>query len=819
MDKPRSQMNPQAVEKLRKALALLKEGKPKAAQPLLVSVLQEYPNTEQAWYALSYCVSDLKDQIYALEQVLRINPENEGASLRLNKFKKQIAAQAAPQKEEAPAEVLVPPERPAKEKVPAANFSERFRLFFRRMNWYLFLGFIMVLLTVVVAVLGPSLAPKDPNAQFQVVNHNDQWFTSPFPAFQVPEHPFGTDQLGRDLFSQILWAVRPTLILVLIAASIRLVMGIILGLIAGWTSGRLGRMMDILLAGALATPVLVVALAVVAAISVEGSLRAFIVGLSLTGWAETARIIREQTRNIKGQMYIEAAHSMGATSFQILVRHVLRQVMSMVWMLFSFEVGSTLLVTASLGFLGYYIGGEVFVIVSDTTAERISSVPELGQMLATSWVSLTEPWGLFATGLAVLFIVLGFNLVAEGLNRRQAAQLSGRNMLLNSLVEGFKFRFEEWVTYPLGVWWREKAPRKAFAVIAVSALATALGYGIYVQFFIPQEIISFEGLHPVPGNHQWGSAFHDPMGSAFANVLGPQEEPEIIWRFEIPDGFIGGPVVAADGILYAVSFQGIVYAVDPDDGSIIWQNQLDPGIGASGPPALGLNGEVYIADGSAGLTAFSSSGDKLWYFTPRFNNEAAGGPVVGWDGTIYYATAGAVQAVSPQGEELWFGVAKPNLQRNMPKISPNGNFVMIDDIALNTADGTKADIRAVENAVASDSTRFSRDFLEIDPLGRMYIQSQNLLVEWSLSEEGDIQVEAPIVYDQALTVLGEAAVQGFTPDQVFWQLFTDFASIHDTSMHSIDNEGRVIGTQPILNHFFRRASNEKDNSSSHGKVR
>jgi peptide/nickel transport system permease protein len=609
----------------------------------------------------------------------------------------------------------------------------------------------------------------------------------------VPDFPFGTDQLGRDLYSQILWAVRPTLLLVTIAAVVRLLAGIIMGLASGWASGRVAQVLDVILSSALATPVLVVALAVVAAISVEGNLQAFIIGLSLTGWAETARIIREQTHNIKGQLYIEAAHSMGAGSFQILVRHVLRQVMSMVWMLFSFEIGSTLLVTASLGFLGYYIGGEAFVVITDTTAERVASMPELGQMLATSWSSLTKPWGLFATGMAVLFMVLGFNLTAEGLSRRLAAQLEGRNTLFGTLIERISNWVEGTISYPLGRWWQERAPRKAFAWVGVVLLVAAISSYAWVTLTSKPALASIENLITVPGGHQWGNARHDPVGSFFTNVLGPQEEPVVLWRFDIPGVFFGGPVVDADGTLYTVTGGGTVYALNPEDGGILWEAQLDEGIFPAGPPALGLNGEVYITDGQAGLTAFSADGEKLWYFTPEFANAAQAGPVVGWDGTIYYATAGAVQAVSPNGEGLWFGIAKPNLQRAYPKVDPSGQYVFIDDVALRTEDGQRETLTPVANAVASDSTRFSRDFLEADPIGNLYLQTRNLAVQWSHVDDEFILGDR-VEWDQALTVLGEATQQGYTPDQVFWQLFTSFGSIQDTTLHWIDSQGHVISS-------------------------
>ena len=89
----------------------------------------------------------------------------------------------------------------------------------------------------------------------------------------------------------------------------------------------------------------------------------------------------------------------------------------MLLMLFAFEISSTLMLTAGLGFLGYYIGGDVWVETDDFVARRISGSPELGQMLATSWVTLTKPWAMVVVGTTIFLTVLGFNLIGEGLRQ------------------------------------------------------------------------------------------------------------------------------------------------------------------------------------------------------------------------------------------------------------------------------------------------------------------------------------------------------------------------------------------------------------------
>ncbi len=658
---------------------------------------------------------------------------------------------------------------------------------FRRVNWPLVFGSLLALLILVVALKGPDMAPRDPNESTLIMQYEDEWYRSPMRAFVVPDFPLGTDQLGRDLLSQILWAVRPTMILVVIISTVRMTLGILIGMLAGWSTGQLGRALDTLITGALAMPVLMVALATIAAIGVESGLWAFIVGLSLTGWSETARHVREQTRHIRGQQYIEAAQSLGSSDFQILSRHVLRQIMPMVWMLFAFEVGAVLLVTAGLGFLGYYIGGEVFYFTSDTAVERIASVPELGQMLATSWISLIEPWGLIATGLMVLVMVLGFNLLGEGLKQRLNPEEVNRNTLFARLMTQLNWWMEERVFYPFS---QSKIVRPVLigAVLLTFGGMTVWKVGGELFNFAPR----FDDLLEVPGGHLWGSERHDPYGTAWTPTIGPQN-PEILWTFNDPDGFAGGgPVIAADGTIYIASGSGNLLALNPE-GELIREIEIPEGIPAGDTPALGLNGEIYLVDGDAGLTAFSPEGETLWHYDLHLTTAIASAPIVGPDGVIYYQVEGAIQAVNPDGTMAWFGRTGNNLRNNgPPRLSPDGQYIFVDNIALSTLDGSTVDFGLVQNAVVGTSNQFAREFYQNDLAGRSYLLSRNVTQEWLTGENG-IALGIRNEWDPNLAVFGDSQNEGIAPDQMVWLLYTFFVNT-DSTIHWIDNGGHVLGS-------------------------
>ena len=298
----------------------------------------------------------------------------------------------------------------------------------RRRNWALWVGGLLVAIIVIIAVVGPQLAPNDPREQKLIIQVEGKWMKPPYPAF-TPGYLLGSDNLGRDLFSWLLWSIRPTMILVTMVAFLRLVLGVSIGIGAGWSDRWTGRLCDLLIAAALSAPALIMALVIITAVGFRLGVWSFVVGLAVTGWAETAQLVREQTRTVKGQQAVEAAVALGASSGQMFVLHILPQIMPMIWMLLAFEISHTLVTTAGLGFLGYYLGGAVFTEVDDFVYQRISEMPELGQMLATAWMVLDEPWAMVAAGSVVFLIVLAFNLVGEGLQQRLTRKLGGMRSL------------------------------------------------------------------------------------------------------------------------------------------------------------------------------------------------------------------------------------------------------------------------------------------------------------------------------------------------------------------------------------------------------
>jgi len=659
---------------------------------------------------------------------------------------------------------------------------------FARRNWGLFVGGVIVLLVIGIAIYGPKLALHDPQARNSIIQMEDGWQTAPFPPFTVPGYPLGSDDYGRDLLSRLLWAVRPTMILVAGVALIRLIGGTLAGLTAGWSTGRIGRGLDLLISGALSVPVLMIALGVIAAVgnefSLGWSLAAFVFGLSVTGWAEVAKVIRERTRLVKGQQYIEAAQALGEPRLWILGRHVLPQVMPVVWMMFALEISSSLMTVAGLGFLGYYIGGDVWIEVGDFVARKASLVSELGQMLATSNTGIARlglrglPLAMLAVGAVIFIVVLGFNLLGAGLRQRLSVNGKRKHTPLSDARWRVKLWLDARVTHPLSLWMRAH-PALVGAVGVLFLLAVGVLAWQLLQFEPPPEPPAV--VLEVPGEHLWGSPRRDPYNTTWHDVVGPID-PSVLWVFEDPAGFSGGPVVSADGTLYVVSEAGTLYSLDVD-GDVLWSLAL--GAEAVGGPVLGLAGEIYVADKEGGLSVVTSAGIVAWRFQSETSGAATSGPTVGPDGTIYYAVRSNVQAVSPDGASLW-STRVPHDDRSMPlHLSPDDSLLFWENVILDAQEGTLLDLQVP----------FDVDQYITGADGRTYLRVRETVVQWQPAGAEIELIETARWDARALGTLAAPIDAGVTPQREMWLLYSNIYA--GSWAVWLDPSGRVLDTDSL----------------------
>jgi len=254
-----------------------------------------------------------------------------------------------------------------------------------------FSGFLIILSLILVAVFAGVLAPYP----------EDTFSIHPAARLQPPSltHFLGTDSMGRDIFSRLLFGARVTLIISIIAVGTSLLIGVPLGLIAGysenWLSELIMRIADIFLS----IPQII--LAILLAQSLGPSIPNVILALSITYWPWFTRIVFAETRSLKQTVFIEATEALGANPLRTTVLHVLPNVSSSIIVRSSIGMGFTILTAAVLGFLG--VGAQ------PPTPEWGVTIAESRQYLPDAWWYATFP------GLAIFFVVMGFNMLGDGL--------------------------------------------------------------------------------------------------------------------------------------------------------------------------------------------------------------------------------------------------------------------------------------------------------------------------------------------------------------------------------------------------------------------
>jgi peptide/nickel transport system permease protein len=250
-------------------------------------------------------------------------------------------------------------------------------------------GAIGVTGLLLLMIFAPFIATHDPYA-FQLTDR-----------FLPPSlsHLFGTDHLGRDVFSRVVWGSRISLTLGLVTLLEAATLGTLVGLIAGYRGGLVNSILMRITDIFLAFPSIVLALAIAAALG--RGITSVMIALGVTWWPLYARLVRGQTLSIREEQYIETARLSGASSLRIMFTHILPNCIAPLMVQVSMDVGFTILAAAGMGFLG--IGAQ-------------SPEPEWGLMAAQGSSYFLQYWWVSAfPGLIIFLSVMAFNLLGDGL--------------------------------------------------------------------------------------------------------------------------------------------------------------------------------------------------------------------------------------------------------------------------------------------------------------------------------------------------------------------------------------------------------------------
>lgn len=264
------------------------------------------------------------------------------------------------------------------------------------MNKLTIFGTCIVGFFIIISIFAPIIAPYNPE-QTDI----DNILTAP-----SPSHIFGTDSLGRDLFSRMVYGARVSLMVGFIAVGIASMIGIALGAIAGyygkWVDVITMRFIDIMLC----FPTFFLILAVIALL--EPSIANIMIIIGATSWMGIARLIRAEILSLKERDFIYAEKAIGASDLRIILRHLIPNAMAPVLVSITLGVAGAILVESSLSFLG--IG------VQPPTPSWGNILSEGKAVMGAGW------WMMFFPGMAIFITVLGYNLLGEGIREKLLKQ-------------------------------------------------------------------------------------------------------------------------------------------------------------------------------------------------------------------------------------------------------------------------------------------------------------------------------------------------------------------------------------------------------------
>ena len=261
-----------------------------------------------------------------------------------------------------------------------------------------------LLITLACALVPNLIAPHDPFAQELI----SRLKAPSFIAGGADGHWLGTDHLGRDTLSRIIYGARVTLIVSVLAVGVSMLAGVAAGLAAGFYGGRTDAVILRLIDMQLAFPVILLVIAVVAVVG--PSLTNLIIIMGLSGWPRFARIVRGAVLSVRGLEYVEAARAIGAGQLRTMTHHILPNILSAIIVYASFELARMILLEATLSFLGLGVQ---------------PPTPTWGGMIADgkNYISISW-WVSLFPGLAIGAIILSFNIIGDELRDALDPQLN-----------------------------------------------------------------------------------------------------------------------------------------------------------------------------------------------------------------------------------------------------------------------------------------------------------------------------------------------------------------------------------------------------------
>jgi len=261
-----------------------------------------------------------------------------------------------------------------------------------RLHVKAFTGGVIVLLFIIIGIIGPSIAPFDPNKQ-------ELTAMMKAPAGIGAPHSLGTDNLGRDILSRVIYGSRVSLLVAFAVVFVSGFIGIALGAISGFFGGKVDFLIQKLVEVVWAFPPLLLGITIMAFLG-QGLFN-LILALVAQRWIPYCRVVRGQTLSLRNRDFVTAAQCLGASNRQIITRHIIPNLIQTSLVIGTFAMASSIIAEASLSFLGVGVPPEI---------------PTWGTMLADARIYISTAWWLpLFPGLCIFVTVLGINLLGDAL--------------------------------------------------------------------------------------------------------------------------------------------------------------------------------------------------------------------------------------------------------------------------------------------------------------------------------------------------------------------------------------------------------------------
>ena len=256
------------------------------------------------------------------------------------------------------------------------------------------LSLIFITLITVAAIIAPLISPFNPNEQFK-----DGLTLQGAPIAPGGNYLFGTDLLGRDLLSRLIYGARTSLTVGIIANGVAVIVGTAVGIIAGYLKGRVGALMMRFTDLMMAFPALLLAITLAAIFSPSLLIVALVI--AMVNWVQIARVVYSQAVSISEREFVTATRGLGATNSRVLTKHILPHLLPTVLVYATLGIATTVLLEATLSFLGIGVR---------------PPTPSWGNIIFENQTYfITAPWLVFIPGTLIILLALSFNLLGDAL--------------------------------------------------------------------------------------------------------------------------------------------------------------------------------------------------------------------------------------------------------------------------------------------------------------------------------------------------------------------------------------------------------------------